>query len=67
MKSAIAAWGIVPKEMFELKKWILEYDVENVTRSGKHYKSSFLEKDHPGRNLEEGSRPSGLNGKEEKE
>ena len=67
LKSAIVAWGIVPKGMYELKKRILEDDVENVTRSKKHYKPSFLERGHPGRNLEEGSKPIGFNGKEEKE
>ena len=56
LKSAIAMWGIVPKGMFELKKRIQEDDVTNVTRSGKHYKPSLLEKDHPDRNLEEGSK-----------
>ena len=67
LKSAIVVLGIVPNGMSELKKRILEDDVANVTRSGKHYKLSFLEKDRPGRNLEEGSRPIRLNGKEEKE
>ena len=37
----------------------------NITRIGKLYKPSFLEKDHPGRNMEERSKPIGLNGKEE--
>ncbi|KAL0012763.1 hypothetical protein SO802_007871 [Lithocarpus litseifolius] len=53
--------------MSELKKKILEDDVLNITRSGKHYKPSFLEKDHLGRNEEEGSKPVGLNEKEEKQ
>ena len=37
------------------------------TRSGKHYKPSFLEKDHPGRGLGEGSKPMEPKGKEENE
>ena len=67
LKSVIAMCGIVPKGMYELKKRILEDDVANFTRSRKHYKPSFLEKDHLGRNLEEGLKPIGLDGKEEKE
>ena len=37
----------------------------NITRSGKHYKPSFLEKDHPGRDIGEGSKPTEPKGKEE--
>ena len=33
----------------------------------KHYKPYFLERDHLGRNVEEGSKPVELKGKEEKE
>ena len=40
-------------------------DIANVTRSGNHYKPSFLEKDHHGRNLGEGQKLVGLNGNEE--
>ena len=29
----------------------------NITKSGKHYKPSFLEKDHPGRDIGEGFKP----------
>ena len=39
----------------------------NITRSGKHYKPSFLEKDHPSRDIGEGSEPTATKGKEEKE
>ena len=53
LKSATAMWGIFPKGMSELKKRILKDDVVNVTRSRKHYKP----KDHPGRNVKEGSKP----------
>ena len=66
LKSATTMWGILPKGMFELKKRILEDVMANITRSGKHYKPSFLEKDHLERNVEEGSKHVGLNGKEEK-
>ena len=67
LKSAIAVWGIAPKGMSKLKKRTQEDDVANVNRSGKPYKLSFFEKDHPSRNLGEGSRPVGINGNEEKE
>ena len=53
--------------MTELKKRVLKDNVENITRSGKHYKPSFLEKDHLGRNMEEGSKPIEPKRKEEKE
>ena len=45
----------------------MENNVANITRSGKHYKPSFLEKDHPGRDIREGSKPTEPKGKEEKE
>ena len=57
LKSAIAVWRILPKGMSKLKKRILDDDVANITRSGKYYKPSFLEKDHPGKNTREGSKP----------
>ena len=53
--------------MTELKKRVLKDNVENITRSGKHYKPSFLEKDNLGRNMEEGSKPIEPKRKEEKE
>ena len=53
--------------MTELKKRIMENNVANITRSRKHYKPSFLEKDHPGRDIREGSKPTEPKGKEEKE
>ena len=67
LKKAIAIWGILPKGMTELKKRVLEDNVANITRSGKHYKPSFLEKDHLGRDLKEGSKPTKPRGKEDKE
>ena len=39
----------------------------NITRSGKHYKPFFLEKDHPGRDLGEGLKPTEPKGNEEEE
>ena len=39
----------------------------NITKSGKHYKPSFLEKDHLGRNMGKGSKPTKPKGREEKE
>ena len=45
----------------------MEDNVANITRSGKHYKPSFLEKDHLGRDLGEGSKPTEPRGKGDKE
>ena len=53
--------------MTKLKKIVLEDNEANITRSGKHYKPSLLEKDYPGRDLEEGSKPMEPRGKEDKE
>ena len=39
----------------------------NITRSGKHYEPSFLEKDYPGRDIGEGSKPTEPKEKEEEE
>jgi len=44
--------------MTELKKRVMEDNVANITRSGKHYKPSLLEKDHPSRDVEEGFEPT---------
>ena len=66
LKEVVAIWGILPKGVTELKKRVLENNVANITRSGKHYKSSFLENDHPGRELGERSKPTELKGKEDK-
>ena len=53
--------------MAEIKKRVMENSVVNITRSGKHYKSSFLKKDHPSRDIGERSKPTKPKGKEEKE
>ena len=50
-----------------MRKRVLEDNVANITRSGKHYKPSFLEKDHLGRDLGEGSNSMEPRGKEDKE
>ena len=50
-----------------MKKRVLEDNVANITRSGKHYNQSLLEKDHPGRDLGERSKPTKPRGKEEEE
>ena len=63
LKNAMAIWGILPKEMTKLKKRVMEENVSNITRSGKHYKPSFLEKDHLGRDIGESSEPAELKGK----
>ena len=56
-------WGILPKGMTELKKRVMEDNLANITRSGKHYKPSFLEKDHLGRDIGESFEPTELKGK----
>ena len=67
LKNAVAIWGILPKEMTELKKRVIEENVANITRSRKHYKPSFSKKDHPSRDIGEGSKPTKPKGKEENE
>ena len=64
LKEEIAVWGILPQGVTELKKKVLEDNVANITRSGKHYKPFFLENDHLGRDL--GKCPSPRNLKETK-
>ena len=53
--------------MIELKKGVIEDNMANITKSGKHYKPSFLEKVHLGRDIGERSKPTKPKGKEEKE
>ena len=67
MKNAVAVWGILPKGITELKKMVMEDNVANIIRSGRHYKPSFLKKDHPRRDIGEGSKTMEPRGKEEKE
>ena len=50
-----------------MKRRVIEDNVVNITRSGKHYKPSFKEKYHPGRDIGERSKPMEPKGKEEKE
>ena len=66
LKNAVAVWGILPKGMIELKKGAMEDNVCNITSSVKHYKPTFLEKDHPGRYIGQGSKPKEPKEKEEK-
>ena len=49
----------------ELKKKVFEDNMANITKSGKHYKPSSLEKGHPRKDLGEGSKP--IEPKEDKE
>ena len=49
LKEVVVVWGILPKGVTELKKRILEDNVANITRSGKHYKPSFLETEPKGK------------------
>ena len=63
LRNAVAVWGILPKGMTELKKRVIEDNVANITRSGKHYKPPFLEKDRPSRDIGEGSKPTEPKGK----
>ena len=67
LKEVISIWGILPKGVTELKKRVLEDNVANITRSVKHYTPSFLENDHPGRDLRGGSKPMEPRGKEEED
>ena len=68
LKEAVALWEILSKGVMKLKKRVLEDNVANITRSGKHYKPSFLEKGYPSRDLGEGSKPMEPKGdKEEKD
>ena len=67
LKEVVAIWGILPKGVMEFKKRVLEDNVANITRSRKHYKLSFLEKDHPSRDLGEGSKPTKSKGDKEEE
>ena len=57
LKNTMAMWGILHKGMTELRKTFMEDNAANITRSGKHYKPSFLEKDHLGRDIGERSKP----------
>ena len=61
----MAMVGILPKGITKLKKRVMKNNVANITRSGKHYKPSFLEKDHPGRDIGEGSKLTEPKGTEE--
>ena len=67
LKSAVAVWGILPKGMAKIKKGVIKDNMPNITRSGKHYKPSFLEKDHPGKDIEEGSKPMDPKDKEKED
>ena len=67
LKNAVAVWGILPKGMAKLKRRVIEDNMANITKSVKHYKPSFLEKDHPSWDIGEGSKPIEPKGKEEKE
>ena len=58
LKNVVAVKGILPRGMTKLKKGVIKDNVANITRSGKHYKPSFLEKDHLGRDIGEGSKPT---------
>ena len=66
LKNVVAMRGILPKGITELKKRVMEDNVANITRSGKYYKQSFLEKDHLGKDIGEGSKPTEPKGKKRK-
>ena len=51
----------------ELKKKVLDDNVANRTKSRKHYKPSFLEKDHLDKDLREGCKPTESRGTKEEE
>ena len=67
LKNAMVVWGILPKGMAKLKRRVIEDNMANITKCVKHYKPSFLEKDHPSWDIGEGSKPIEPKGKEEKE
>ena len=67
LKNVVAVWGILLKGMTELNKGIIRDNVANITRSGKHYKPSILEKDYLGRDIGEGSKPTEPKEKEEED
>ena len=50
-----------------MKKKVLDDNVANRTKSRKHYKPSFLEKDHLDKDLREGSKPTESRGTKEEE
>ena len=66
LKNVVAVWGKLPKGMTKLKKRVMEDNVVNITRSGKHYKPSYLEKDHLDKDIGEMFWPMEPKGKEEK-
>ena len=66
LKNAMAVWGILPRGVTKLKKRVVEDNVVNITRSGKRYKPSILERDHPSRDIGEVSKTIKPKGKEEK-
>jgi len=43
--------GDTPQRDNQVKKRVVEDNVENITRSEKNYKPFFLENDHPGRDI----------------
>ena len=51
LKNAVAMWGILPKGMTELRKRVVEDNVANISKSGKHCKPSFLENKRPSKPL----------------
>ena len=67
LKNVTAVWGILPKRITELKKRIMENNMANITKSGKHYKPSFFERDHLGKDIGEGFKPMKPKGKKDKE
>ena len=67
LKNVVAVWGILLKGITELNKGIIRDNVANITRSGKHYKPSILEKDYLGRDIGEGSKPTEPKEKEEED
>ena len=67
MKNKVAMWGILPKGVIKLEKSIVKENVASITRSRKYYKPSFLERGYLDRDIREGSKPTKLKVKEEKE
>ena len=65
--NVVVVWGILPKGITKIKKRVIEDNMANIMRSGKHYKPFFLEKYQSGRDIGEGSKPTEPKEKEENE
>ena len=42
LKNVVTVWGILSKGITEMKRRVIEDNVANITRSGKHYKVQII-------------------------